>query len=52
MDRCSRCALPEAFPGIEFHEDGICNYCIYHNLFSQRLKVFKERLREEFEKVV
>ncbi|MCR4441814.1 MAG: 7-cyano-7-deazaguanine synthase [Peptococcaceae bacterium] len=24
---CSRCVLPEAFPGITFSEDGVCNYC-------------------------
>jgi hypothetical protein len=50
--RCPRCALPETFPGIEFHEGGGCNYCIYYELFSERQKLFKDRLREEFEKVV
>jgi hypothetical protein len=52
MKRCPRCALPETFPGIEFHEGGVCNYCIYYDLFAERQKVFKERLREEFEQVV
>jgi len=53
MKRCPRCALPETFPGIEFQESGgVCNYCIYYGLFAERLRVFKERLREEFEKVV
>jgi tRNA(Ile)-lysidine synthase TilS/MesJ len=52
MKRCPRCALPEVFPGIEFHEDGICNYCIYYDIFEERLRVFKKKLREEFENVV
>ena len=24
---CSRCILPESFPGITFDEDGVCNHC-------------------------
>ncbi|MBW2026293.1 MAG: hypothetical protein JRI90_13095 [Deltaproteobacteria bacterium] len=24
---CSRCILPETFPGIKFDDQGICNYC-------------------------
>jgi len=27
MKTCSRCILPETFPGIEFDEDGVCNHC-------------------------
>ncbi len=27
MRRCTRCILPETFPGITFDEEGICNYC-------------------------
>lgn len=28
MKFCTRCVLPETFPGINFNEDGICNYCV------------------------
>ncbi|MCW3985545.1 MAG: hypothetical protein NWE91_03935 [Candidatus Bathyarchaeota archaeon] len=28
MIRCTKCILPETFPGIEFDEDGVCNYCL------------------------
>lgn len=28
MRRCTRCILPETFPGIEFDENGVCNYCL------------------------
>ena len=27
LRRCRRCLLPETFPGIDFDEDGVCNYC-------------------------
>jgi len=27
LRRCARCLLPETFPGIDFDEDGVCNYC-------------------------
>jgi len=27
MRRCTICILPETFPGIEFDEEGVCNYC-------------------------
>lgn len=28
--RCSRCILPETFPGIAFDDQGICNFCSSH----------------------
>ncbi len=27
LRRCTRCLLPETFPGIAFGDDGICNFC-------------------------
>ncbi len=27
MKRCTRCVLPESFPGIQFDENGVCNFC-------------------------
>jgi hypothetical protein len=27
IKRCSKCVLPETFPGISFDEKGVCNYC-------------------------
>ncbi|MFC1461293.1 hypothetical protein ACFLQR_02095 [Verrucomicrobiota bacterium] len=30
MKRCSRCILPETFPGIKVDADGICNYCLLY----------------------
>lgn len=30
MKRCTRCVLPETYPGISFDEAGVCNYCHAH----------------------
>ncbi|HEY0281062.1 MAG TPA: hypothetical protein VGC27_00360 [Rhizomicrobium sp.] len=27
MRRCTRCVLPDSFPGISFNNDGVCSYC-------------------------
>ena len=27
LRRCTKCILPETFPGIKFDQDGVCNYC-------------------------
>ncbi len=30
MRVCKKCVLPESYPGIEFDEDGVCNFCIQY----------------------
>jgi glucosamine--fructose-6-phosphate aminotransferase (isomerizing) len=45
MRRCTRCILPETFPGIEFDENGVCNYCTSY----KPVNVFGE---EEFKRVL
>lgn len=45
MKRCTKCILPETFPGIEFDGDGICNYCLDY----EPVEVYGE---EELEKVL
>lgn len=27
LRRCTRCILPETYPGISFDDEGVCNYC-------------------------
>lgn len=27
LKRCTKCVLPETFPGISFDREGVCNYC-------------------------
>jgi hypothetical protein len=45
MTRCTKCVLPETFPGIEFDADGVCNYCLNY----QPVKVLGEK---ELERVL
>ncbi len=47
---CSKCVLPETFPGISFNTEGICNYCEafkdkHKNLFDEK-KRYKQRFLE------
>ena len=28
VKRCTKCVLPETFPGIHFDDKGVCNYCL------------------------
>jgi hypothetical protein len=30
MKRCTKCLLPETYPGIDFDEQGICNFCRHY----------------------
>ena len=45
MRKCTRCILPETFPGIEFDKNGVCNYCLNY----EPMTVYGE---EELEKVL
>ena len=27
MKICSNCVLPQAFPGISYNQNGVCNFC-------------------------
>ncbi len=48
MKVCKNCILPETFPGIEFDEEGVCNFCL--NLKGKtNLKESKEKQREKFD---
>ena len=38
MKRCTRCVLPEHYPGIEFNEAGVCNYCL-----NYKKRIYKGR---------
>ncbi len=48
---CSKCALPETFPGIRFNEEGVCNICLeFKGIGSEQAK--KAEYREKFEALV
>lgn len=43
LKRCSKCLLPETFPGIRHDEEGVCNYCRDY----KKVKVHGEAALEE-----
>lgn len=51
MNRCTRCVLPETFPGITFDEVGVCNFC---NAFKgqQQLEASRTKYRKRFEELI
>ena len=48
MKRCTRCVLPETFPGICFDDEGVCQYCRRAPTPEQQA-ARRTRLRERFE---
>ncbi|MEA3341150.1 MAG: hypothetical protein U9R15_14395 [Chloroflexota bacterium] len=51
MKRCTRCILPETFPGIQFDKDGVCQYC-KRKPGAERRTAQRASLRTRFEKLV
>ncbi len=48
---CTRCTLPETFPGIRFNEAGVCNLCLdYKGGEGEQAK--KEEYRQKFEALI
>jgi N-acetyl sugar amidotransferase len=43
--RCTRCILPESFPGITFDESGVCNKC---RAYERRWSNFDSKKSEEY----
>lgn len=50
--RCLRCALPNTYPGIKFNNNGVCNYCIYHEIYKEREEITKKILGKEIIKLI
>jgi len=51
MKRCVRCVLPETFPGIQFDDDGLCQYC--RRMPSPEVRMGqREKLKRRFEALV
>ncbi|HSG27767.1 MAG TPA: hypothetical protein VLA34_04745 [Candidatus Krumholzibacterium sp.] len=51
MKRCTKCVLPETFPGIQFDEDGVCIYCRKFRGID-RLKKSMEKYRGKFDRLL
>jgi hypothetical protein len=45
---CTRCVLPDTFPGIRFNGDGVCNYCEGFLRGAGGHEQTKERYRQKF----
>ena len=50
MKICSQCVLPETFPGIQFDDDGVCQYCrsgesIDRNAIRKETEAFLSSIR-------
>jgi len=44
-EKCTRCILPETFPGIKFDQSGVCNYCdSYKNIEVNGEQELQKRL--------
>jgi len=50
MKRCVRCILPDTFPGIQFDEEGVCQYC-RRMPDAEHRAAQKARLRSRFEEL-
>ncbi len=47
MKICTKCVLPETFPGIKFDEQDICQFCLHHKP-EQNHEKLKQRYEQKF----
>jgi hypothetical protein len=52
MKICSRCILPETFPGIRFDPSGICNHCRQEEAVLSKKVVKKEEYRKKLDTLI
>lgn len=48
MRICTKCVLPETFPGIKFDNEGVCNFCL-NSKGQEKLIEQKEKYKSKFE---
>jgi 3'-phosphoadenosine 5'-phosphosulfate sulfotransferase (PAPS reductase)/FAD synthetase len=51
MKICTKCVLPETFPGIRFNEAGVCNFCLDFK-GEQALKEEKQEYYQKFQELL
>jgi len=49
---CTKCILPETFPGITFDESGVCNHCQREASFKTQSSEKKAEYRGRFDKLI
>ena len=42
LDRCTNCVLSSSFPGIEFDDKGVCNFCRDETIITTEQKIINE----------
>jgi hypothetical protein len=50
--RCERCGLPGTYPGVQFNDRGVCNYCVYFDIYKEREDAIKCELNEKSVKLI
>lgn len=49
---CAKCVLPDSFPGIEFDNEGICNYCRHDQLpDDEKKEVYTKKFEDLLDSV-
>ena len=48
---CTRCVLPETFPGIKFDDNGVCSYC-HRAMIEEKLVAQRGAARARFEQLL
>ena len=48
LKRCSRCVLPESYPGIDFDADGVCRYCRHPRIVTTKGPQALDQLLEQY----
>jgi len=51
MKRCTKCILPETFPGITFNDEGVCSYCLHYKGDTHQ-GALKQKHEEKFLKLL
>ncbi|RLB39693.1 MAG: hypothetical protein DRH12_11205, partial [Deltaproteobacteria bacterium] len=49
---CSRCILPETFPGIRFDDSGVCNHCHREEKALQKSSEKKASYRNRLDNLI
>jgi len=52
VKRCKKCALVEAYPGIQFDANGICNYCTYFETYRNKSNQARSKIKEEILRII
>lgn len=50
IKRCTKCVLPETFPGISFDVNGVCSYC--DDFFDRESQSDKEKIKKQMEEEI